>query len=774
VLYSAPKHRRPGGTLYRAVIKEVALPGLLSLAVFISLLLTQDLIAFSELMINRGLGFQSAASFIFFQVVPLVGVALPFATLVGCLIGLGRMGSDRELLALEASGVSSPRLLGPVLLYASGVCLVGLILALAAAPWSARSLEASLSEIARTRPGASLQAGVVKEYGEWKLTAREVSANGEELRGVLVWMPNLGETVFANRGKLRPDPGGAYVELFDGTVVLDPRKRPRQVRFESMTMRLPREPGAVTVSLEEDVAGFSLAALGRVSQDRSVSARLSRNAEIELNRRFALPFATLVLALLAVPLFFGRAHFSRAGGGVMAIVATVAYYALLQLGDGLSSKGWISPGLGVWLPNIVMGVLGLASAFRLTRLSSMGRHSDSPEGVPAAQKEGAGVHQEATGSTADSPGEGPQPFQDAVIRTRSRALPRYVLVRFLELGGVCFASLLALYFIVDLIERVDFLSDYRPNFVQFAIFYGSRLPLLASRVVPMALLLATALTVSLLVARGELVGMRANGIPAPVALAPLLLVCALVVPLYFLFNDIILPEANAYNRQIKNEVNRGKSRGESPDGAWYRLGHQVYEADDLDSREGTARNIIVYRLDETGRPTSRVDARDARHIGSGIWRLEDPLRVDFSSESIREVPVDPFASLGEGLEVRVDTRHLSAAELAHEIEEVESNGYDATAFRVAYFARWAAPLGCLILPAVALLFAVGGPPFPSAPLTIVMSVVAAVSFVLLTGVFSSLGNGGMLSPAVSAFAPDALFAGMGAALGFRLRNLRRR
>ena len=386
MLYSAPKHRRPGGTLYRAVIREVAVPGLLSLAVFIALLLTQDLIAFSELMINRGLGFRSAASFIFFQVVPLVGVALPFATLVGCLIGLGRMGSDRELLALEASGVSSPRLLGPVLLYASGVCLVGLVLALAAAPWSARSLEASLSEIALTRPGASLQAGVVKEYGEWKLTAREVSADGEELRGVLVWMPNLGETVFADRGKLKPDPGGAYVELFDGSVVLDPRKRPRQVRFDSMTMRLPREPGPVAVSPEEDVAGFSLAALGQVSQDRSVAARLSRSVEIELNRRFALPFATLVLALLAVPLFFGRAHFSRAGGGVMAIGATVAYYALLQLGDGLSLKGWISPGLGVWLPNIVMGLLGLVSAFRLTRLSSMGRHSDSPEASPMARR----------------------------------------------------------------------------------------------------------------------------------------------------------------------------------------------------------------------------------------------------------------------------------------------------------------------------------------------------------------------------------------------------
>ena len=754
MLYATPEHRRPGGTLYWAVIREMVPPSLLALFVLIVVLLTQDLIGFSELMINRGLGFRSAASFIFFEIVPLVSIALPFATLVGCLVGLGRMGADRELLVLEASGISSPRLIGPVLLYAGVLTVVGLMLALYAVPWSNRSLELSLADIARTSPGAKLQPGVVQKYGDWKLTAREVSASGAELRGVLVWMPGLGETVFARRGTLTPDPEGAFVKLFDGSVVLDPRKRPRQVRFESMVMRLPRAPDPIGASSGNALAGLSLAALAHIGSEPSVPPFERGLADSELQRRFARPLATLVLGLLAVPLFFSRAHFSRAGGGVMGIVATLMYYGLIELADGITRVGRMSPTLGVWLPNLLMGALGIFLAFRLTRTSSIGRHSDRPTSSREEKK--------------------PVSVKPRSVRSRRHALPRYVSVRFVELALLCFGGLLAAYFLVDLVERADFLSRSRPNLVEFATFYGARLPLLAARVAPMALLLAAALTVSLLGAQGELIGMRANGIPAPVALAPVLLICFLVAPLYFAFSDWVLPESNALYRQLKDEANRQWSGTSSRAAVWYRVGDQVYEAEALDSREGTARNIIVYEIDDEGRPYSRVDARRASHIGGGIWRLEDPMRVDFSRESIREAPAGPYASLGHGLEVRVDTRHLSVSELAREIDEVEENGYDATAFRVAYFMRWAAPLGCVILPMLALLFAMGGPPFPTASLTVVMGVVAAVSYVLFTGVAASFGNGGVLPPAAAAFAPPALFAGLALVLGWRLRNLGRR
>jgi lipopolysaccharide export LptBFGC system permease protein LptF len=171
----------------------------------------------------------------------------------------------------------------------------------------------------------------------------------------------------------------------------------------------------------------------------------------------------------------------------MGIAATLVYYGLVQVGDGLIWSGQVSPLFGVWLPNLVIGAVGLAMAFRLTRISSLGRHLDRPEETQ---------HEEKPERVARS------------ARSHRRALPRYVATRFLELALICFGGLLTAYLLVDLLERLDFFADYQPTAIQFLKLYAGRLPVLAARVIPMALLLATALTVSLLNARGELHGMR--------------------------------------------------------------------------------------------------------------------------------------------------------------------------------------------------------------------------------------------------------------------------
>ena len=104
------------------------------------------------------------------------------------------------------------------------------------------------------------------------------------------------------------------------------------------------------------------------------------------------------------------------------------------------------------------------------------------------------------------------------------------------------------------------------------------------------------------------------------------------------------------------------------------------------------------------------------------------------------------------------------------IAEVEASGLDATHYRVDLFAKLASPVACIILPALALFFAVGGPPHPSSALTLVLSAVVAVAYVLLTGIGTSLGYGGVVVPWVAGGAPVVLFAVLAAYLGLRLRG----
>ena len=137
-------HRRPGATLYRALLREMLVPTFYTLLVLTAMLLTQDLLGYSRLVINHGLSLGIVGGIALYQTVPVIAATLPFSMLVGCLGGLGRLGADRELLAIEACAISPPRLVGPVLTFAALVSGVALLVSLQAAPWANRQLDGAL------------------------------------------------------------------------------------------------------------------------------------------------------------------------------------------------------------------------------------------------------------------------------------------------------------------------------------------------------------------------------------------------------------------------------------------------------------------------------------------------------------------------------------------------------------------------------------------------------------------------------------------------------
>jgi lipopolysaccharide export system permease protein len=267
-------------------------------------------------------------------------------------------------------------------------------------------------------------------------------------------------------------------------------------------------------------------------------------------------------------------------------------------------------------------------------------------------------------------------------------------------------------------------------------------------------------------------GMRANGIPAPRALLPILVICAALAPLYFVLNNEVLPRTNALASYFKSVVKQ-EGRDTQPQqglGAWFRDGDRFFQADELDPQQGIARNISIFTLGEDGLPVARGNARSARHIGGGQWLLRDTVRVERVDGGLRRMPGPTYAQIGSSIQAEVDTRHPSVGELRREIEDVEDSGLDATHYRVDLFVKLAAPVACLVLPALALFFAVGGPPHPSSATTLVVSAIVAVTYVLLTGAGASFGYSGALPPWLAGSAPTLVFAAIAAYLGLRLRG----
>ena len=727
--------RRLGQPLGFYIVAELFAPTLWALFGLTALVLTKDLLGFSDLVINRGLGLAAVGWIAFYELVPLLSRTLPFAVLVGTLVGLGRLRSDRELLAIEAAGLARRHLVPPILGFATAMTLLGLGFSLFTAPAALRSLDDALRSMIQQNPGVALRPGIVHEFGDTRMVAREISARGDTLRGVLLWVSDTGQdyfagqTLFAERGSIQPlAQGSARLVLYDGVILLSPQEGGGETRFQIFETVI-REPQRTETWLAQPLPRLSLQAL--IDQTVGESPEV-RRARTELHRRFAAPAAGIVFSLLALPLACLGPRFSRASGGVLGLVLTVVYYGLTQLGDGLVQAGTVTVGLGVWLPNILVGGLAALLLGLLDRPWTRRRPF--------------------TGQPVQDPTQAPSP---AALQIRQVLLPRYVLQHYLLMLGLAFGFLLVGYLLVDILERLEWFARHNATPAEALRFYSARTPLLASRIVPMALLLATALTVSILSFHRELIGMRACGISATRTLSCILLVAGLVTPLSFVLNESIVPRSNALADRLKETEIKDRAL---PTGAlqkivWYRAGSQVSQATRLDPALGEATDLSIYELGDQGLPLSRTDARRARHIGDGMWELDDPVRIRISENGLQREPAEPLIQLGEAPDIQLDTMHLSVWQLAQEIIGTEMAGYDVTTYRVDLNVKYAAPLACILLPAIVLFFALHGPPFPGPAVTLLVSSVLGVGYVLLTGVCASLGYGGTLSPTLAGWGP---------------------
>jgi LPS export ABC transporter permease LptG len=744
---------KPGAILYRYVARELLLPTCLTLGAFTLVVLTKDFTGYSDLVINRGAGLARVGRIVLFQSLPLMTQMLPFAVLVGGLVGLGRLAADLEVLVLSALGIEPRRLVAPVALFGVIAACVGLAMALVVSPWAQRGLDRSLMEIAEINPAAEIQAGIVNRFGDWKLEAREVSSSGQALGQVLLWMPPVGETIFAETAKVSAgEEGRLDLVLRNGALLLSTRESPRAMRFDEMRTVLPRSRGFADSPSGDPLAGMSLSELLAVVREPESGER-ETEARSELHRRFVLPSAAALFGVLALPLALARAKASRSSGAVIGLGITIAYYGLVQAAEGVSQRAPELTDTAVWIPNLALLILATLLYRRLANPWATARKSTEPGFLRLVRS--IGSRRQARG-----------------LRAKRWALPRYVATRFIQLSLLCFAALVVAYLLVDILERLQWFARHAASVDEIVRFYSARIPLLVSRVVPMGLLAAMALTVSLLTSSGELVGMRSLGISARQALRPTLVVCLLVTPLSFLLNDQIVPRTNQLADLIKQRDIKGQ--GAERTAVWGTNGRALYQLESLDTSLGTADEIVVYQLVANGLPESRIDARSARYAGEGQWRLRDATGIEMD-EAGQLSPMTParYVELGEQPSDETDLMHLSVGELWKLIRDLASGGDSTTAFEVDLHLKLATPLACLLLPALVMIFAVSGPPFPSSALTLMVAGALAVGYTLSAGAFASFGRGGLLPAWAGGWGPSLFAIAALVGLAWRSRLARR-
>jgi lipopolysaccharide export system permease protein len=358
----------PVKLITRYVLREIGVPLVICIAALYLLLFGMQFLRASDVLLGSAVTLRDIGRVALYLTPHFLVMCLPVAFLLAVLLGLGRMNEDRELVALQAMGVSPWQLLSVPM--AMGALLGGVMLLLSytGEPWGLTSLERQVNEIIKKNILGDVKAGTFyEELPDFTLYVEEPDLATQTWERVLVHDDRDSASpllVLARQGRVNPAgySSALKLDLEDGEVHLANRAGEEYSVLEF-------ERGEITLGVTETV--FRKNRLGSARDQLTPgelweAARVARQSGedprpflVACHGRFAQTLAPMAFALLGGPLAMGRRVRGRSGGYFLTLAGYVAYYVLSRLFENFGAEGRLPIILAGHLTNVVFAGLGL-------------------------------------------------------------------------------------------------------------------------------------------------------------------------------------------------------------------------------------------------------------------------------------------------------------------------------------------------------------------------------------------------------------------------------
>ena len=749
----------------RYLIREILLPTGVAFLSYTGFMLVRGLVLFSDLVLQSTEPLRETATLLALSLPHIVVLTIPISFLLGLLIGIGRLSADSELTALRASGIDLLRLYRPIVGLSIAFTGLTLLIMMAVVPRTNQILYDKKLQISTLVIAQKIQPGVFSsDVRGYRIYAERASADHRTLESVIVSDrsdPAGSERLtLARRGylELEEEEGRLWLRLEDATTqrVKDWGESDDLATYREQRTLLddtnPKERLlrlSIDKQLREQNLGELLARARRVRTP--VEGRLTW---VEIHKKFALPAACLVFGLIGLPLGIVTRRGGRAAGFAVSVAIVLAYYVLLAAGEGKAIDGTVSPAVAMWLPNLLLLILGLWSLSRARR--------DRPLlTLPSFAKRTAPDESKEPGRGRRFPG---RPFSSATF-----LLDRYVARRFLSTFALVLLSIVTLYLVIEFMEISDDIAKTHPSAGLLVRWAEALVAPILYDVTPYAFLVGALVATAGMVRSSETTAILSHGISLFRAVASLFALA--VGGVLFVFSDRVVPTAAAESEKLRAEILGHAMDARTTAGqAWFRgEGGRFFSVEATDGLQ--LAGLTVIRIDPaTFRLVERTDAKAAvlvpgkgfliekgwvRHYGPGAEALAGHAERAHFVEA-------PEASriLQAG---RADPRLMTTAELWRYIRARRTAGADVSALSTSLYQKSASSISALILTLVGLPFAFRYGK-RGAVAGVGVAILIALTYLFTSSILTKLGVTGALPPVLAAWSANVLF-GLGAAWG---------
>ncbi len=771
--------------LGRYVFREIFSSALLGtlLATFILFLRAVDSVF--ELLVKSTQANSHLVFELFALAIPSVlPLTVPFGVLVGILIGLGRLAADGEITAMRAAGVSSRKVIAPVLLFAALGTGVAALATLRLTPYSFHRSTDIRNQLEATQLSADITPRVFVENfpntilyvgdarpGVWRhifladVASPEKRASGmrDKAEGPMITVAEEAIAV--------PDVKNNRMQLTlrnYSTHEMSKDQRAHDTVAPTGQQALDASPPSLTPLRTRGMGTRQLMSYPRDKPDWV-------EYQIELHQRFALPVACLMLAMVGIPLGIATRKGGRAAGYVNAIfVAFFCYYLAFVSLIGLARQKTLPVPVALWLPNAAFFLAGLIFLARLEKPGDSDFFGDLRAWVADSFK---ALKARAVG--ADRPGITPWrlPLLPQLVDT-------YILSTFLTYLVLMLSSFVSLELIRNFFELISDMMRNNITLLKMFTYLFFLTPQLVYEMLPVSVLVAVLAAFGVMSKQNEITAFKACGVSLFRLAAPILLGSMLLSGGLFAFDFYYVAGANRRQEALRDEIKgRATQTYLRPDRKWI-MGYNSsrifnYKYFDNSAEESSMNEASVFELEpKTFRLMRWIYARRAHwSVPLKTWVFEDgwsceykgafcSVYAPFQATTFPELTEPPDYFLKEALQ----DKQMNFLQLDRYIRDLTQSGFEGTVkLQVRLYRKFSVPLFALMMAMIAIPFGflVGN---RGAMAGVGLSIGIAVGYLGIGQLFEKLGDAGQLQPSMAAWGPDVVFSLAGLYLLLRMRS----
>ena len=359
-------------TIDRYIFKELIEPFLFGLGAFTAIL-SASMVLFElvRAVVLRGMPLMVALQIFIYRLPSIIVYIFPMAMLLAALLAFSRMSGDSEVIAFRSSGISLHRLIVPVLALGLIVSFVNLAFQEIVVPESNKAAKNLLIETT-SKHQPKLQKNVFvpeMDKGVLKRIFYAETLKGNTMQDVIVQEFSAGKlTQIITASKAKWNRESEQWNFTDGIIYLiaENGEYKHLIKFKEQTIAIKYSPADFYVGDKKPEE----MTIGELRNFIGLKEKMGVDVvdfKIQLNMKMAIPFASLVFALLGAPLGLSPRRSSSSIGLGLSIIVIFAYYILTFISMSIGEMKVIAPGLAAWLPNFISGGIGFYFLSKATK-----------------------------------------------------------------------------------------------------------------------------------------------------------------------------------------------------------------------------------------------------------------------------------------------------------------------------------------------------------------------------------------------------------------------